>query len=176
MSQQSENGKPTILVVQIIAGALMSGVTFFALVVFFVIRPEVSDGISLFSFLAIGFFAITLVISFVLSQSADKTRDNRMAGIESDLSQDEKTELLMPTFQTKTIMTLAPLEGAGMFACVAFMISGEYACCGVLVAALVVMAFSFPTQGKFDSWANIRGRDSKGQNSNDQNDENSRDF
>ncbi len=169
MSQQNQNA--TILTVQIIAGALMSGVTMFSIVAFFVRSGDVSSEISLFSFMSIGLFALTLVISFVLSQSADKTRDNRLAGIESDLSQDEKTELLMPTFVTRTITKMAPLEGAGLFACVAYIISGEMANCGVVVAALVVMAFSFPTQGTFDNWANISGRDFGSRS-----DENSRDF
>lgn len=178
MSQEFEGQRPTLLTVQIIAGALMQSVVIFTGVFVFLRDGEVKEA-PLILGVSFNVFFGAIIASVYISKLFAKKRDMRLDAYKEylhdekidDRYDEQKKEQVLPIFVIKTIVSSALMEGPAILAAVFFFVSGEWWLISIPVLALLVMAYTFPTQEKFNRWANIDGRDFS-----DRNDENSRDF
>src|SRR5690242_19409074 len=106
---------------RIVVGALMAGLMSFGVVAFLV--SQKSDGEpSVVSYVALLFFVITIFVSIVISQTSSSLAIKRIA---AGRPQEWRAELA-PVYASKTILSNAPLEGAGFFNCIAYIIDGHW--------------------------------------------------
>lgn len=143
---------------QIVAGALMVGIiTFGGVVAFLTLQGEQGLAVvpGLLTYLAVGIFAVMIVVSIALPQvtvaqairkiAADKPGDWRKA--------------LVPVFLSKTVLSKAVLEGAAFCNLVVFLLERHWMTIAVVIVILMLMAVTFPSQTQFESWAEQVQRD-----------------
>lgn len=152
MNQQA---KPSILVCQIIAGALIMGVVMFAGVTVAMhlsnppAQPAAGNDLSPMLMVAAFFTVSMLIARFVYLRVFDRN----MAGKISD----REAEGLVPedvlgAYQTRLIVSMALLEGVAFYCLIAFMTEDRWEPFGVAMFLVLLMAISFPTENKFRNW------------------------
>lgn len=139
----------------IIVGALMFGLLNFAGIALLVGRNAKPEGPVMLSYLGLGGATVMMVLRFVIPGLVTAAATRR--------SEDQTPEVfrqqLGTTYQTKTIIGNALLEGAGFFNCVAYIVTGSVLNIGAVAALLTIMAITFPSQTQFDNWADQIQRD-----------------
>ena len=166
--QNSRGPAATLMTMRIIAGAMMSGVLMFAVVVLF-LRNGPPAEFPLLSYLGAGAAVVAFVLRMVIPDlvgrsvlgiqlqqvQRDPADGNEIEDDRTDRGEAQTQQLLAAgasAFQTRTIVDYALLEGAAFFNLVAFMIEGQwwgFAAVGLLLACMVL---AFPTLGRLEHW------------------------
>jgi hypothetical protein len=163
---------PKLRVAQIIAGALIGGLSTFFLIVLFIVsatgKPQVAQNnpqIPIISFVAIAIFVVNLVLFLVLPASiTGQGLKAIISGKWQQLSHNNPrppttiTEYLQALHQTTLIVALALLEGAGFFACTAYMLERQWYTACLAIVLILIMAINFPTASRARNWM-IRSAD-----------------
>ena len=66
---------------------------------------------------------------------------------------EQVSERLPQLYQTQLIIALAMLEGSAFFNLIAYLIEGNWFSLGIAGFMLALMALMFPTENRFESWA-----------------------
>ncbi len=139
---------------QIIAAALPVGViAFLAIVLYMVHAQQGGRGmgqpgeVPLISLVAAGFLVVLVVVSFVMSASVTRQGVSRIAAAGPTATAADAGQLL-GTFQTALIVSLAPLEGACFFGCIAYLLEGSPIALAAVAVGLALMLLRFPTEGR----------------------------
>ena len=149
----------SILTCQIIAAALMMGVIMFAGIAAVVTlggEEDVVDEVAN-NELPIMMIVLSVMGMTVLGarQVILRIQDQQLANY-LDAVDPEKVELqdLMGRFQTKTILSLAMLEGIASFSLMLFILEADRTMFLIAMIMLAWMAVNFPTNNKFHAWVN----------------------
>jgi hypothetical protein len=149
------------MTLQIILGALASGLTTY-LVVVLVIRglPEAGGEPGLLTYCSIGFFLMMLVASSIvprvivqahvgqISRGAWKPTSNS-----ANVDFSSESMQLLAVYQTQAIVRWAMLEGAGFFALTAYQLEGHWLSMAAAMLALALLLLHFPTRGRAENWS-----------------------
>ena len=133
---------------QIIASALMAGVTVFG-VIAVAMGGKVQPRQPIVAYIAILLAAQVVALRFFIPNLVVNSRLKSLkeSGLEAIKNQ------LPALFQTRMIIGLALLEGAAFFNLVSYLIEGQWFSIGVAGFLLALMAMMFPTIRKYDLWA-----------------------
>lgn len=143
LHSQQTNMKRTF---RLIHSALMIGMTLFSIVTIFITSEvqylsfEPDEKSSVFYYLIPAVVLLSIVLSEIVYRRT-KT---------SDLSKDAHQAL--SNLLTRHITRIAPLEGAGLFTIVAFLLTGNFlflCFTGLLLARFIAL---FPTNTRIDNW------------------------
>lgn len=143
---------PKISAFQVIHGAMISGVTLFAVIAGF-LGPDMAAPVegtepdttfAMFHYIALGVLAAALPISLflprALARGAAKRRQEALAEVDQGL---------MPQEAAKgSIMGAVLLEGPGLFGCVVVLLTGNLWVLAIPAVSVLVMALRIPTQGR----------------------------
>ncbi len=133
---------------QIIAGALMLGVTVFGIVAAMV-GGKSPAATPIVAYLAVAFAAQVIALRFFIPglvvKSQFKTLQNEEAGLAA--------ERLGGLFQTRMIIGMALLDGAALFNLIAYILEGHWFSLATAGFLLLLMGMMFPTVREFESWA-----------------------
>jgi hypothetical protein len=150
---------------QIIAAALLMGLSTFLALVLFLVHGQDSRGSApppeppLISILAAGMLAACAALSFILPAVLVRVVVRSIAS-GTWRPPPQQSEAAFPTAgsklvllrQTTLILGLALLEGAGFFGCMAHLIEGVPWVLAVPGVAIALMLWKFPTQGRVRAW------------------------
>ncbi len=145
---------PRLRVLQIITGALITGVMAFLAVVLLVQQqgqaPVPGPQTPLISLMAaggfVGIFGVWLVLPPTLVRQG-------LVPIARHPSQSAaETVGLLALKQTVQIVSSAMLEGCAFFNLVAFLVERQTYTLGIALACVLLMLVTFPTQGRFQQW------------------------
>lgn len=160
--QQSSQPLPNspeqaVRTMQIIAGALMMGLMTFGCVTIVLNgsgEPKAPQqplltymGAGLALLLTLTRFAI---VPFITKSQISALTKNRDAS--GDASEWKQRQPYFMAYQTGIIIGFAMLEGPGFFNLIAYLSEGQTLSLGVVAGLLLLMAATFPTRGKIDSW------------------------
>jgi hypothetical protein len=157
--------RPRLRSMQIIAGALLIGVTtFLAIVLYLVLVQNGGRGnlppnnLPIVTFIAAAMIATLGPMSFfvpgIMTQSVlPKIVTGRLTpagGNPAAFATDGAK--LMALYQTTMIVGYALVEGAAFMGCVAYLLDGHWLALGVVAVAVALMLARFPTEGRVRSW------------------------
>lgn len=155
---------------QIIAGALIAGLTFFCLIVVFLVNGPAHvqlvgrNQLPIISFVAIAVFVGDVILSLVLPRIiARQGVQNVLSGKwEASRGQSQSrryppppatiADYLQLQLQTAMIVGLAVLEGAGFFACITYLLEGRIFVLCIIVAIILIMLMQVPTARRARQW------------------------
>ncbi len=133
--------------VQIVAAALVGGPLIFAGTAYGATIGQ-PPGDALLGYIAVGFSAMALMMSFVIPGVVIAQKLRASGGQSGPIP----TAAFFAAYQTQVIVRSALLEGAAFFCCIAYMSTRLWRTLGTALALLAVMAVFFPTRGRFDDW------------------------
>lgn len=145
---------------QIIAAALITGVTLFLLLVSIQILTSDNrvgaEAPGVLSYAALGLFVANTCMAVMIPGLMVRAGLDRLASLprSGDPLEDRRLAVdhLLNLRQTSLIVALALLEGAGFMGCMAFLIERNWYVAGTVVAAIVLMVFHFPTRPGVQFW------------------------
>lgn len=153
-------------VMQIIATALLLGmVIFLAIVLFLVLVQNNGAGMApagnvpMISIVAVVLLVVQAPLAFLLPAFVTRSALRQIAsgawrspaGADpADFSTDASKLLIVR--QTMTILGLALLEGAALFACVAYLLEAQSFTLAAVLVALLLMLVNFPTAERVRTW------------------------
>jgi hypothetical protein len=154
-----------VSLMQIIAGAMIAGVVAFTLIAVVMVRGNGGAGLAppedrpILTFLAIGLLCVNVPLSLVLPDTILRRTIHAIAAGAltpkwANPEPDTRTpdDRLLAARQTGMIISLALLEGVGFLAGMAYLLEGQLYALGVVVVAVVLMAWHFPTQTGVQNW------------------------
>ena len=141
---------------QIICIALLAGLSAFFVVA---VIASKETGPAHLSYIGLGLGVVQIVISFVVPGIVARSQAQRLAATSNEVIESE----LFAVFQTKMIIGLALLEGAGFFNLVCYMSEGQWWTLAFTGFLMLLMAMRFPTLRQFESWADDKKRDLQNQ-------------
>lgn len=150
--------RSTVRTVQIIVGALVTGVLVFAGIAVLqrINRPPQQE--ALLAYLGAGFAATALgvrsVIGCITAASFRKRIASGSAPIAPSIASGNPTDgdRLLLAFQQKTIIESALVEGAAFFVLVTFLTVGQWWSLGISAVLVVVLLVPFPTFDRVENW------------------------
>jgi hypothetical protein len=131
--------------VQIIVAALIVGTLIFAVIAFLTAQP---GNLDLVAYLAVGFSAVELAISFVLPKILARKAIQELPSQNGEIP----AMALFGVYQTQAIIRGALLEGAAFFCCIAYMNTQLWWTLATALGLMAILAILFPTRGRFDDW------------------------
>lgn len=146
------------LVSQLIVSAFIVGVVMFAVLGFFFYakdseRPKNAPlGIE---YIGAGMGVVQIALSMFVPGLISQAALRRLAATPPD----DWRKALAPVYLTNTIVRNAFLEGGGLFNGAVFMITHSLISPAVMGVLIALMAITFPSQVKFESWAQQVQRD-----------------
>jgi hypothetical protein len=153
-AQTTQNLDGHVRTARIIAGAMMGGVTAFAIVLL------VSGGNRQPGDPMLAYLAVVVTLAVLTAQSfvpGAAIRGGRRA-LESEVGAGKVADSqavalrLARLYLTRMIIKFALLEGAAFFVLVAYAVSARTWLFGLAAVLLAVMAFAFPGRGRLESW------------------------
>jgi hypothetical protein len=149
-----------VLASQSIAGALAAALVSFLIVVLVIFGAPVAGRPSFATYIAIGFFAIALVVSVIVPRWITSDQLRRIANgtwkppAKSPSNADFSSGLarMMSVFQTQAIVRMATLEGAGFCALAMYFTEPHWLNLAVALVALALLVVQFPTRGRIEDW------------------------
>ncbi len=98
----------------------------------------------------IGMVAMETIAFMIVPGQAVKAA---IAKLNPEGEDDESLKLkLAGVFMTRMIMRMALCEGAAFFACIVWMIEGNYIALGVLLGLVLIQLTLFPTRNSLENW------------------------
>jgi hypothetical protein len=163
MTNDEDLVTPRLRTMQLLAAALPGGVVIFMGIALFLVanRPEpgAPEGPFWLSWLAVGFVALQAVVVAVFAPLQTRSAVRRAAAgagrpPDPSLAQEWQTDTARPLAiaQTQLLITLALLEGAAFFGCVAYLVEAQPIALAAAAVALVVMLARFPTEARLHAW------------------------
>lgn len=154
--------RPRIRVMQIIAGAIITGLTGF-LVVAILCRGQFGGGqglgaiagIPLLTALSLGMLIVETPIAFVVPRNL---LEKSMRSITAQAQPEAEASQLLAVRQTTMIITMALFEGVGFLACIATLLEGHILAVSVAVICIAIMITNFPTEGRLRYWLDEQQR------------------
>ena len=140
--------KSTIRVCQIITSALMIGVMVFGIIAT-VIGSRGGPRAPMLAYVGVLIAVQIVALRFFIPGLFIKTQIKSVK--HSELEQ--VSERLPQLYQTQLIIALAMLEGSAFFNLIAYLIEGNWFSLGIAGFMLALMALMFPTENRFESWA-----------------------
>jgi membrane protein YdbS with pleckstrin-like domain len=152
-------------VMQIIAMALILGVSSFLGIVLYLVSQNNGQGMApnalvpLMSLLAGLFLVIAAVLASIIAAAQTRSMLRQIASGSwrppprtnpNDYHSDAAK--LLAVRQTTLIVKLALFEGAALFGCLAYMLQGQPFVLAVILAALGLMLVNFPTERRVRTW------------------------
>jgi hypothetical protein len=131
--------------VQIIVAALISGTLIFAVIAIFTAQP---GNLDLVAYLAVGFSAVELAISFVVPKIVTRKAMQELPSENGEIP----AMALFGVYQTQAIIHGALLEGPAFFCCIAYMNTQLWWTLATALGLMAILAILFPTRGRFDDW------------------------
>ncbi|HYG77294.1 MAG TPA: hypothetical protein VEK08_19975 [Planctomycetota bacterium] len=147
-SAESSDAKQCVFQMQIVVGALCSGVFTFFIVSTFMPAAKPPMPTPVLTFVALGLAVMAFVTRAVLTSILDKAAFKRAA----QLPAEQRLGQLLVAYRTRTILGAAMLEGAAFFSLIAWMLerqSYSILTAGVLLSALIA---GMPTRAKLNTW------------------------
>jgi hypothetical protein len=155
--------RPRLRVLQMIAGALITGVLAFGVVVIVLVQQRGPAGPGangpVLTYVALAFFAANAVVwSFLPARFAQKqVRDiaagtwkpgpqTSAAAYPSDLAK------LLVVLQTRTVIAYALLEGSAFLGWIAYLTEGDLLALAAVAGPLALMQLTFPTRLRVEVW------------------------
>ncbi len=149
-------------ILQIIVAALVMGCFIFLLTTLSIgraVKPPAQPIPLPLAWIACGVLAVEAIAWMVVMQiiTAKARRVIVNAGAKPAAAASQDTEhrdalLLLPVYQTKTIVSAAMFEGLGFFGTIAYLVEGNPIALGLAVLMIVGVAAHFPTQGRIVGW------------------------
>lgn len=162
MTNQEDLVTPRLRMMQLLAAALPAGVVIFMGIALFLVanrpNPVAPEGPLLLTWLAVGFVALQVVVSAVFPPLQTRSAVRRAAAgagrPAASLAQPLETDTarLLAIAQTQLLITLALLEGAAFFGCVAYLVEAQPIALAAAAVALVLMLARFPTEPRLRAW------------------------
>ncbi len=153
-SQPPGTPKAIILVMQVINASLVLGVAVFLGVAILITQDQPPKEPQI-TYLALGFLAVGILISWVFRVPINKNRV-----ILKDQSFDPNSEevflALAQTYQTERIIKLAIIEGGAFFNGVAYMTEKVWWSLAAMGLAILLMLIGFPTRSQINAWIERR--------------------
>lgn len=131
-------------VAMILAASLMMGLIMVTGMMTAMSPPDLNASPSILAHIGAGFALLMFFVSQFVPNIAAQ-RQLEQIDIQDDMA-------MFATYQTRMIVGLAMLEGAGMFNAVLVMIEGSIQPLIVVALVLLTMASRFPTPGRIDDW------------------------
>ncbi|MEX2285913.1 MAG: hypothetical protein WD648_02415 [Planctomycetaceae bacterium] len=139
--------------IQIIVFALMLGVTIFAVVaVFSTLNRQGGPDESSAPIAAAVLAAAAVVARFLIPPLVARSQMQNVIERRRNDNPLEIDQAIYEVFQTRTIIEGGILEGAALFAIVAFMVSSQWWLLGVPGALIALMLVTFPTKGRIEQF------------------------
>lgn len=136
---------------RIIAVALPAGAVMMASLMIYLrsTRNAAPDpDLPILSLAACGLFVVQVALSFIVPRMIRRATLRSLAGTTASSS----PENLVGVYQTCTIIALALLEGAVMFAAVVYLIEGRFWAIAPIVFGIALMAMHLPTEAGVIRW------------------------
>jgi hypothetical protein len=155
-----------IRTMQLIAGALLMGVLSFLGVALFLVYVQQNgkgmvppQGMSIYSLVALGMFAVCASLSIYLPRNMLESQTRRIAaglwqpppGQDASAYASQAAQLLAAR-QSTMIIGLALLEASAFMGILAFLIEGNPLALCMTAGAVVLMLFRFPLNGRIRAW------------------------
>ena len=150
---------------QIIAAALLMGVTtFFAIALFIRFGQANAQGLGapgrlpVITYMACVFWLANLVLAALIPRIQTRTALRQIANGTwqppggTQVGGDSILHKLLMVRQTTLITSLAILEGGAFFACIAVIVEGQLLAIGVVVGSVLLMLAQFPTEQRIQRW------------------------
>jgi hypothetical protein len=162
--------KQNLVVMQILAGALLSGVAIFLAIVLIIVHGRNNGAglappgdLPIISIVAVLFFVLQGPLAFIVpgimtgnglrkiaSGKWQSPTESNPSGFATDSSK------LLALRQSTLIVRLALLESAAFFGCVAFLLEGQLFVLSAVFVALFLMLASFPTYYRIRYWLQLQ--------------------
>lgn len=145
--------------IQIIAGALITGVLMFFGVVILISQGAVlgRGGPSLITIMGAGFAGVMIVAHLMLPSVIRRAQMHQLSGQDVDnVTRESRISTLLPLYRTEMIVTFAVLEGAAFFNLIALLIDGHAASLIVVVLLLMMMLVKIPSKTRVTWWLQDR--------------------
>jgi hypothetical protein len=164
MSHPDELTPWRLFTMQIIAGALVTGVLVFVAIDLYLVLVQNRGGglnppqpVPLLSWMALGMLAVTVPVSFLLPRFLTRSALQRIASGTWQLGPNVPIPAtdagkLLAVRQTTLILGLAPLEGAAFFGCIAYLMEASVLALSAVLVALLLMLWQFPTESNVRAW------------------------
>ncbi len=137
---------------QIIIGALCSGIVLFLAMVFSLARNEPVPG-GMLSMVGVGIAVAAVASAFVLPGIVVAQHRRRIVEKEKADGGDRSLERrLLDAYQVKLIMAGALLEGAALLNVVVFLLEGQWYNVAIGLLLATGIALLFPTRSRLDHW------------------------
>lgn len=143
-SEDRENLTPQIRVMQVITGAMVTGVAFFALIVVAIAEPSDEERQPLISLVAVLLAVFAGIAAFVVPRLTSR-----------------RASPTPESYQTQLIVGLALLEGAAFFNLVAYLIEAQLYTLAIAGMLAFVMMLRFPTLRSVRDWIERRDREAE---------------
>jgi hypothetical protein len=165
MSSSVPSQSPRILVMQIIAGSLLTGCISFLVIVLFLVQNNQGKGlgnpqgqiqllsllcaIMLLAILPVSFFLPAVILKTGLNRAASQPPDSGVYGPAGPLTDEA---YLLNLRMSTMIVRMALFEGVSFFASIAYLIEASPLALAVNAVAILLLALNFPTQGRVSAW------------------------
>ena len=150
-SHEPAGGADQVRAMQIIAGALIAGVTMFALLAIMMTMDRAPEA-PLISYIAAGSAALATLLRAIIPAAVARRKVDQLAN-SVDASDGGATESqLYRVYQTSMIIGMAMLEGTAFFCLIAYMGEANMLPLTATGVLLVLMFCSYPTQSRVDHW------------------------
>ena len=149
---------------QIIAGAMIMGVLALLAIVLFLVHTNGQGkappaDLPLILIIAAGFFIMAAALAYFIPAAQTRVLLRKIVSGTWQVPSGEdpsnyKTDAakLLTVRQTTLLLTLALLEGAGFFCCIAYLLEAQTFLLGVILLAIVLLLLQFPTANRVRAW------------------------
>jgi hypothetical protein len=149
MEQQPQlNQAGVVRIGQVVTGAMIGGLLFFAAIAFANGQGQ-PPGDPMLAYVAIGFSAVCVIVSLIVPGIAASQTLRRLGADTSD-------NKYYAAFQTQLIIRAGLLEGPGFLCGVAYMVTHIWWTLGLMFGLIALMAAFFPTKGRLSDWMRER--------------------
>lgn len=134
----------------LIVAALLTGLLVFAMVASVIAAQPGAQAPAFLSPLGLTAAGIAIALRQIIPAGVARQAESQLASQPDDIA---ARRSLAAAYLTKTILGAALLEGAGFFNLVAYLLTRSLWNLGTAGILAAIMAMTFPSQFKFDAWA-----------------------
>lgn len=146
----------TLRIMQIIAGAMLLGVTMFIIIALSIgLNGAGNAGLPIVSCVAGGLLLITITLSLILPGTITKSGLRRIVA-EPIPAMPKDEDRLAAIRQNVMIVILSLFESVVFCGCIAFIIEHDIFVMAVVGVAYFIMLMNFPTQKGVQSWLDVQ--------------------
>ncbi len=163
-SPKPQTFSQVLMTLQLIVFSMAAGMIFFGVVATVVSTTgdEQPDPAAAHPFLSYGAYillAAAIGAALVVPRLVVSSQVRQLASSRESKSPETLKDRLVSLYQTKTIIGVAFLEGAGFFALISYMLEETFIPVPAAVLALIGILLHFPTSSGIESWIERRTRE-----------------